>query len=1088
MVNKGVIQNERISANVIASLDSRDVAIWIRGLPRGIDRSALLRFLGFPWRLAISEVSEPGLFRDLQTSGSIDDPLVRKRGYVQIVDSDPSRIELPDRSLPFYLLNGSTNQVPKGGFADSLRRLTMLESLRRSSPRELLVISDQEDPIPPDLKQLWSSGFRSNITILSANPTGLTTVEKWLHESDGPGIITFLTSPPEVAISHLIADYTSTYPEERHVIRVRDSYGGLRRLDITTLDEPERPILETYSLIEERDLAPLTATDLAYDDFVGFFRDPASSWKPYAAGLPWMRDPAIAKSLLQRLRNLDISGSEENCITYVAAESGAGGTTLVRALAWDFARQGYPVLVARPVPFVPEALPMTNFLSRIHIAYEEHSISNEATAGHAGERGGERSRRYEAPWLIVFDTLHWEFRESDLIRFKNELTKGGRPVCILLVTGPTMPLAFINADVCRLAELTHAIDLEEAQRLGVHLNQFLKAYGRERTLSQWEYFHREHTVRYVEGIAAFWVTLSFWIQGQYDLSESIQEWMYRCFKENTDNAPIRNAIIQIAALSSERVPTPEVLLPISESNWPMSQLLADRQSGLAAIGLVKFAHESERYWSLVHDILGRLLINALFYDYSLRADLGFADAKDAEHLRFLLLRRISAHSALGERAYRTVGEEFATTIFKIDPDHGHGNFVSLWREVLDALNAMPRGLRDTSRLFRHHSAISRRRIAKLDGRFYEISTKDRVDLLQQAVEDIRYALDFIDYVPGSETNLNLYNSLANAYFDLAEAEAAAGADPDRLMHLRNLGSDATRKAYGESPTNSFVIETYIKNLIQNARIETARAPEICIEGLGILFSALAMNEAGYRAAQLGSLADKLLAILFECSAPQAANAEPRTALEVLLQAWRSLASGGQIAELSLAEIPEERRIAALHSLRHPAGRGNMQVIRMTYDLLSIHSPLAFAEQLELLDQLATSDYRLPAQLKLEYGILLFQKDRPAEGERIFKDLRRLWKESDQIVQIPDRLRWLRGPDFEVLRTVNAMIGMDSGIRPAARVQEFPNSSVPFRPEEFGFRAVNAGMRFSGHVSFGHNGPFLRPVTAGPSPTLRVARG
>ena len=52
---------------------------------------------------------------------------------------------------------------------------------------------------------------------------------------------------------------------------------------------------------------------------------------------------------------------------------------------------------------------------------------------------------------------------------------------------------------------------------------------KQRESWQWDRFYQEHTVRYLEGIAAFWVTLSFWIQGQYDISESVQEWMYRSF-------------------------------------------------------------------------------------------------------------------------------------------------------------------------------------------------------------------------------------------------------------------------------------------------------------------------------------------------------------------------------------------------------------------------------------------------------------------------------------------------------------------------------------------------------------------------------
>ncbi len=278
--------------------------------------------------------------------------------------------------------------------------------------------------------------------------------------------------------------------------------------------------------------------------------------------------------------------------------------------------------------------------------------------------------------------------------------------------------------------------------------------------------------------------------------------MYRCFKENADDPVIRDAIVQIAALSSERLPMPEALLPNVSGKWPTSQLLSDRRSSLAAVGLIRMAKDTDKFWSLVHDILGRLLINALFYDFQLRQELGFAHANSAEHLRFLLLRKISQHPALGEHPYRSIGEDFATTIFKIDPDHGHGNFVAFWREVLDALNDMPRGLRDSSRLFRHHCAISRRRIAKLDEHFYGVSNDEKLVLLRQAIEDIRYALEFIEYTPASESNLNLYNSLANAYFDLAQAEAAVGATQQRLIELRNLGNDATRRAYAENPTNS----------------------------------------------------------------------------------------------------------------------------------------------------------------------------------------------------------------------------------------------------------------------------------------------
>ena len=80
-----------------------------------------------------------------------------------------------------------------------------------------------------------------------------------------------------------------------------------------------------YSLIEERHLTPLTPTELSEQDFIDFFRDPEASWRPYAAGLPWVRDPEVHGALARHLKRLDSLGSEENVVAFIASESGAEG-------------------------------------------------------------------------------------------------------------------------------------------------------------------------------------------------------------------------------------------------------------------------------------------------------------------------------------------------------------------------------------------------------------------------------------------------------------------------------------------------------------------------------------------------------------------------------------------------------------------------------------------------------------------------------------------------------------------------------------------------------------------------------------------
>ena len=1082
MVNsKKLFLIDDISENMIADLDYREAAVWLRSLPNDpATQENLPAFFGLPWRMVFSEVSDFDLIKSLEEGADASDPMTLKRGFIQIIDDDPSRIELPPRCLPVYLLNGRQGSA-SNDFRSRFRRMAMLEELRRSGVRQLFIISGDEDPVPPDLVDLWSSGFRSYLTFSTDAAKADDILTTWMSEVDGLTTVSLLRPPVVQVVATILQRYATSYPEERVVIRIRNHSGKFRNLDITGLDEPEHPLLSQYALIEERHLAMLTPEQLSEEDFVAFFQNPESSWRPYAAGLPWERDGQFKQQFDNVFKKIDIVGPEENCVAYVLSEPGAGGTTFARMLAFEYAREGYPVLVAKHLPFVPDALSVVNFLNRIRLenaAADDLEYAKEITQEEYPDRSA-KTRRYEAPWIIVFDISHWEYRDSELRQFYNEIQKSGRPVCVVVVSGPIRELEYFNTSIFRqVGELDHSLDKEQAQQLGRHLNQFLRVYGKSRDEHQWDRFFQQHTVRYVEGLSAFWVTLSFWIQGQYDLSESIQEWMYRSFKEHTEEGIMQAAILEIAALSSERLPMPEGLLPESNSEWPISHLLDDRRANLGALGLIRISVEGERYWALVHDILGRFLINAVFYDFSMREKLGFSEANDPEHLRFLLLKKVSEKRELGERDHKELGEGFATSIFKIDPDHGHAIFAIYWREVLEALNNMPRPLRDTSRAFRHHTAISRRRIAKLNEAMFGVTINDQATLLIQGIEDIKYALSAIDYKKGSESDTNLFNSLALAYLDLAQVETEKGSDAEKIANLLRLANDATRHAYEESPTNSYVIETYVTNLLASIQSSPESAISNCIEALGILFSAMSSDEDSYRRPQRSKLADRAIDILFKQAPENLETFEPDGPIDVLTKAWVVLSEGVDFStDFAFLDLPKDNRIRAIDVLAHPAGLGNMQVIRLSYELICITYPREFKRQLEYLEQLQSSEYHSSPQLRLEYGILLYQNGRPMEGNKVFLDLRKLWRESEYFVHVPDRLRWLRDSDSDTAKTVQAVVASDRDLRPMARVNEFQNNIVPFRPEEFDLREVRPGIRFGCFVSFGHNGPFLRPVTA-----------
>lgn len=112
----------------------------------------------------------------------------------------------------------------------------------------------------------------------------------------------------------------------------------------------------------------------------------------------------------------------------------------------------------------------------------------------------------------------------------------------------------------------------------------------------------------------------------------------------------------------------------------------------------------------------------------------------------MVLARIAANPMIAHPDLVELAETFATSIFKIDPGQGRADFALYWREALDALDAMPKTFRMTSRTFLHHGSISRRRIAK-DEVMFPIMDDERADLLRRAAVDIEAALA-LDHDPG----------------------------------------------------------------------------------------------------------------------------------------------------------------------------------------------------------------------------------------------------------------------------------------------------------------------------------------------------
>ncbi|WP_205895451.1 hypothetical protein, partial [Pseudomonas viridiflava] len=107
-----------------------------------------------PWRAVFIESYNSDLVGALERASDFDSIETRRRGFVQIIDNDPTASQLPHRCLPVYLLNGK-DEASATDFKSRLQHLSMLNVLRESQVRSVVVVGNGDEIIPPSLTELW---------------------------------------------------------------------------------------------------------------------------------------------------------------------------------------------------------------------------------------------------------------------------------------------------------------------------------------------------------------------------------------------------------------------------------------------------------------------------------------------------------------------------------------------------------------------------------------------------------------------------------------------------------------------------------------------------------------------------------------------------------------------------------------------------------------------------------------------------------------------------------------------------------------------------------------------------------------------
>lgn len=1084
-INAGIIRQTQVDPSLQTELLSRDAVLWLgAGVGDTADQIAsIAQLVALPWKSVLCESTSAELVAEFE-KWKDDSLLIQRRGYLDVIASNPEETLLPTRTLPVYLLNGrdgSKDPLELARLSPQkalLRRLTMLNRAAATLPTLIVIVSNGDLSTLANLRELWDEGFRSRVVYVTESNDEVDELANSFVKEYSISALTVVEQSPSGFSVSLARSIQATLSEESILVRIRDRKKATKVVDVTSAERPDQPILDRYELIQEKCFESLLPNELTEEEISEFFQRSSTDWRPFAAGLPWIRTRDAEFQLSKALKKVHDRGPDQNRLLLIASEPGSGGTTMLRHLCFTAAKEGYPTLVAREVDFEPAAHELNSFLFSLH--QHDLDLRRETEGENVEEVSG-----IETPALLGFDAQHWRGHHESLISFFRSFERSGRSVVILAVVDPdVLELMPSEATLELDTGLQHMLAEDEVLSLGEHLNRFLRPTGHDRSDLEWRHFHSSNQPRigdFGTSVATFWIALEFWLKKQFNFGESIQEWLYSQFKSANFDHDVKHLLLRIAAATVERIGFPEDMMPSSvERDLPYSVLLEQTRSTAPALGLVRLSSSTDRQWILGHVQVARYLLNLAFRDRDLLVEIGKSEILNPVALRLELLRDVACSPLLSQKKHKPLAVEFAKTILKLDRD-GNREFFIEWQRVLEILENVSERVWETSRAFNHHVAISRRRVAA-DEEYFPLTIEQKKAQLEGAVEHLLHALDHIESSDEDDSDLNLLNSLARTYQDLVELALKQG-DSKEVDRFREKATECIRRAQNLSSTNSYVLETLAQDQLQRAeqilKDDPKSAAALACESLGYLRQALSLDSAKQRQAKLNNL----LLRCFQLLAGESARAEIGRMRErgetigITAYAWLTLREGlSEWEVLAFEQIAPSTIDRALEVLDEiPPGKRSWMDLRLAYDLLCMRSPYNFEKQLELLDALSIESPRRDLQNRIEHAILLYQVGRVGEGSEKFKQLRVDLKESEVFVSIPDRLKLLckRGSSDPEICT--AVVVREGDVRSLAAVQDLEREKIPFIPKQFKKERMKERERFQCVITFGHNGPFISPV-------------
>lgn len=1068
-----IIKMHQVEEEVLSDVVSRDAVLWLTDAEIGCeadDLTAILSLIESTWKAVFIESTSRRLGELIASHADV----AVASTFTHLIAGDPTGVILPQRSRPIFFLNGIEGGVGKesanlSGNPAIRRRLNMLARLTDLEPRRMVVLGSNPVVAIKDIADLWQTEFRALLAVVSENDSVAIEVSTVLEQATALNSLAWIDQSASEFSKILAERISHLVDNDKIIVSIRLPSGRVQEVDLKKAEQVEHPISMHCDLITVKDTFTVSPQDLSEAEFKGFFTKNETSWRPYAAHLPWVFDHTAEQKFIRSL-NYQLGEFESSLKLYsIVSEPGAGGTTCARRLAFAAAKQGFPTLLVKQQAELPSALELTNFL------YRAVGLLEGSSDAHSSDFEG------EPVWVVVLDVQHAGRGFDEMERVYADLTRSGRKIALLKVVSSNDELALPEIiEPNELAHLTHYVEKEQVEQLGRHLNSYLRNFSRAKSSDEWLRFWNEHKPDMDTGFASFWIALEFWLTGYLALGESIQGWVLKQFNSLPTSVDAKVAILEVAAFAIERKPLAERLFgELTTPSLPWSLVMEENRKHSPGIGLVQ-SQDSPfgRVWSIGHDVLARYLINGVSYDRPALASLGLAGSVDSVDLRLNLIERVTSRPSFGERFAVDFATQLATRVLKLDEKQGNPEYFPYWQKVLDILESVPDTIKVSSRTFRHHVAISRRRVTQDD--LFDVETQEKIDLLKKSVVDLEFALEYIDQTYGDEGDLALLNTLALVYQDLAEQASIGGLSEEVVDGYLFKADEVTNSALKQNQNNRYVLETAAKNLLrQRSRTsdELARV-EAAAKALTFVFQASRLESAIIRRSSLSSLANEAIQALRGESAQAVIErmCNLNSPYGYLAKAWTKIPQTKREGAFVLDDLDVGIAEEALSILKTSPVR-DLLIVKLQYELEVIVNPQDFLSQLNLLDEIAAGgEQSLSLQHYVERAVLLYMQGQHKTADKEFRRLRPKVKEAQNPVYVPLRLRWLLRPDKSKRAICSARVAdSNSSARLVAKVRELSNVEVLFNAQEFSKSRMGVGEQFKCQVTFSAMGPFLKPV-------------